>query len=92
MSFVQRTVAQCDVCGHEWLARLGVVYTHCTSSKCRSRKWNQSELEGSSIETVLPSMRLKAGSDSSRPGQESLNQVERVVELDAYIYEETLCE
>jgi hypothetical protein len=37
MSFVQRKVAHCDRCGHEWITSL--VPSHC--AKCRSRKWNQ---------------------------------------------------
>jgi hypothetical protein len=40
MSQVQRTVNHCDICNHEWIPTPGVVYTHCTSGKCRSRKWN----------------------------------------------------
>ena len=40
MSYCMREVAHCDVCGHEWLVREGVVYTHCTSGKCRSRRWD----------------------------------------------------
>jgi hypothetical protein len=49
MSYVQRFVAHCDVCGHEWLivggnllAKSGIpvkVPSHC--AKCKSRKWNQ---------------------------------------------------
>lgn len=39
MSFVQRTVAHCDVCGHEWLVVAETIPTHC--AKCKSRKWNR---------------------------------------------------
>lgn len=41
MSQLQRTVNHCDVCSHEWIPTPGVNYTHCTSGKCRSRKWDQ---------------------------------------------------
>lgn len=40
MSQVNRTANHCDMCGHEWLSTSGVVYTHCTSGKCRSRRWD----------------------------------------------------
>ena len=40
MSQLQRTVNHCDLCHHEWIPTTGVIYTHCTSGKCRSRKWN----------------------------------------------------
>lgn len=40
MSQVNRTANHCDVCGHEWLPQDGVAYSHCTSGKCRSRRWN----------------------------------------------------
>jgi hypothetical protein len=30
----------CDKCGHIWIAS-DLVPTHCASSKCRSRQWNQ---------------------------------------------------
>jgi hypothetical protein len=39
MSFVQRQVAHCDICGHEWIVVATHVPTHC--AKCRSRQWNQ---------------------------------------------------
>ena len=45
MSQIQRTVNHCDVCGHEWLPQVGVAYSHCTSGKCRSRKWDRGEAE-----------------------------------------------
>ena len=45
MSQVTRTANHCDVCSHEWLPTPGVVYTHCTSSKCRSRKWDSQHVE-----------------------------------------------
>ena len=37
MSFVQRSVAHCDICGHEWLTK--IVPKWC--AKCKGRKWNQ---------------------------------------------------
>ena len=40
MSQRQATVNHCDICTHEWIPKPGVLYTHCTSSRCRSRKWN----------------------------------------------------
>src|ERR1700677_421763 len=40
MSQRQVIVNRCDVCAHEWIPKLGVTYTHCTSGKCRSRLWN----------------------------------------------------
>lgn len=45
MSQVQRTANHCDICGHEWLPQSGVAYSHCTSGKCRSRKWDRGEAE-----------------------------------------------
>jgi hypothetical protein len=44
MSQVQRTVNHCDICNHEWIPTPGVVYTHCTSGKCRSRKWDRKDI------------------------------------------------
>lgn len=41
LSQIQRPINHCDVCGHEWLPSEGVAYSHCTSGKCRSRKWNK---------------------------------------------------
>lgn len=46
MSQIQRIANHCDICQHEWLPSSGVVYTHCTSGKCRSRKWNSGEPAG----------------------------------------------
>jgi hypothetical protein len=43
MSFVQRQVAHCDVCGHEWLT--DKVPSHC--AKCKSRRWNQGPVKES---------------------------------------------
>ena len=40
MSQRDRTINHCDICSHEWIPKQGVTYTHCTSGKCRSRKWN----------------------------------------------------
>lgn len=42
MSQIQRTVNHCEVCGHEWIPRPGVVSTHCTLKLCHSRLWNGS--------------------------------------------------
>jgi hypothetical protein len=42
MSQLQATINVCDKCGHAWIPNPSVTYTHCTSSKCRSRKWNHS--------------------------------------------------
>ncbi len=44
MSQLQRTINHCDICGHEWIAKPGVTYTHCTSGKCRSRKWDRKDI------------------------------------------------
>jgi predicted Zn-ribbon and HTH transcriptional regulator len=41
MSFVQRTVAHCDQCGHEWIIVAESLPTHC--AKCKSRQWNAGE-------------------------------------------------
>lgn len=41
MSQIQRMVNKCDVCGHEWVPAKVAIPSHCTSSKCRSRKWNK---------------------------------------------------
>jgi hypothetical protein len=38
MSLVQRTINQCDVCGHEWIPRGSS--ERCGNRKCRSMKWN----------------------------------------------------
>jgi len=40
MSFVQRKVAHCDQCGHEWLI-VATLPIHC--AKCKSRQWNSGE-------------------------------------------------
>ena len=42
MSYLTRTIAHCDICGHEWLPRMPSP-SHCASSKCRSRRWNSGE-------------------------------------------------
>jgi predicted Zn-ribbon and HTH transcriptional regulator len=39
MSFVQRKVAHCDQCGHEWILTTDREPVHC--AKCKSRRWNQ---------------------------------------------------
>jgi len=44
MSQLQRTVNHCDLCHHEWIPTTGVIYTHCTSGKCRSRKWDRKDI------------------------------------------------
>lgn len=41
MSVITREVNRCNQCTHEWIPQPGVLYTHCTSSKCRSRRWNK---------------------------------------------------
>jgi hypothetical protein len=38
MAWVQRSIAQCDVCGYEWIPRSGG--DRCGNGKCKSRKWN----------------------------------------------------
>lgn len=50
MSQREATINHCDICTHEWVPRLGVVYTHCTSGKCRSRKWNNREVKSATRE------------------------------------------
>lgn len=40
MGQVNKLCNVCDICSHDWIPTPGVVYTHCTSSKCRSRKWD----------------------------------------------------
>jgi predicted Zn-ribbon and HTH transcriptional regulator len=47
MSFVQRKVAHCDQCGHEWILTTDREPVHC--AKCKSRRWNQPAPELSSI-------------------------------------------
>lgn len=38
MALVQRTIKQCDVCGHEWIPRSAG--ERCGNRECRSTKWN----------------------------------------------------
>ena len=38
MSFLQRLVAHCDQCSHEWLVVAASIPMHC--AKCKSRRWN----------------------------------------------------
>ena len=38
MALVQRTINQCDVCGHEWIPRSAG--ERCGNRNCRSTKWN----------------------------------------------------
>lgn len=40
MALVQRTINQCDVCGHEWIPRSAG--ERCGNRDCRSTKWNAS--------------------------------------------------
>lgn len=41
MAWIDRKIAKCDVCGHEWLVRdSAATPTHC--AKCKSRLWNGS--------------------------------------------------
>jgi len=46
MSQVNILCNKCDVCGHSWIPQPGVTYSHCTSGKCRSRKWNSGAPQG----------------------------------------------
>jgi predicted Zn-ribbon and HTH transcriptional regulator len=41
VSFVQRTVAHCDQCHHEWIVVAEKLPTHC--ARCKSRQWNAGE-------------------------------------------------
>ena len=43
MAAIQIDGWKCEQCEHVWLAQAGKVPTHCASSKCRSRKWNESK-------------------------------------------------
>jgi predicted Zn-ribbon and HTH transcriptional regulator len=36
MSYVERLIAHCDICGHEWITY--ITPTHC--AKCKSRRWD----------------------------------------------------
>lgn len=40
MAWIDKKVAKCDVCGHEWLVKGEATPTHC--AKCKSRLWNGS--------------------------------------------------
>lgn len=53
MGYVQMLVAQCDVCGHEWIAT-SAAPSHCASSKCRSRRWNDSGATVAPAVTITP--------------------------------------
>lgn len=44
MGYESVKVWVCDVCGHRWIAG-ELVPTHCASSKCRSRKWDNTPSE-----------------------------------------------
>jgi len=44
MAWVERRVAKCEVCGHEWLVSLERGRDPGQCAKCRSRKWNAEEM------------------------------------------------
>jgi len=66
MSQRQTTVNVCEVCAHEWIPKLGVTYTHCTSGKCRSRKWNSGAPQGG----ARPPKPSLVGSSPTAPAKE----------------------
>jgi rubredoxin len=60
MSLVQRTINQCDVCGHEWIPRSNG--ERCGNRECRSTKWNNLSVAGS-IPVRLPRSGEECGSN-----------------------------
>ncbi len=67
MSQRERTINHCDICGHEWIAKPGVVYTHCTSGKCRSRKWDRKDIPATGEEGKAPAAKAVAILLEKRP-------------------------
>lgn len=37
MAYIQKLIAQCDLCGHQWIPSIDFPL-HC--AKCKSRLWN----------------------------------------------------
>lgn len=53
MSLVQRTVCECDVCGHEWIAEVGgKLPKRCPSRKCRTTQWNSKAVVVKVVEPI----------------------------------------
>ena len=67
MSQISILCNKCDVCGHPWIPKPGVIYSHCTSSKCRSRKWNAGLLIaiGEELDKLSPFERAPGETDAS---------------------------
>jgi len=55
MGWKTMRVAVCDMCGHNWIPETEDP-THCSSKKCRSRRWNKGGVDGRTREA-----RIKTG-------------------------------
>lgn len=64
MALVQRTINQCDVCGHEWIPRSAG--ERCGNRDCRSTKWNDSVDNKSIPEPTFDTLQAKPSIESLR--------------------------
>lgn len=73
MSQRECTINHCDVCAHEWIPKADVNYTHCTSGKCRSRKWNTK----SNFPVAAPAIVTQEMTDphASKPDMQALRDI-----------------
>ena len=52
MAVVQRSINQCDVCGHEWIPRSDS--KRCGNTACRSTKWNGGDSSAAEQRSARP--------------------------------------